>query len=195
MVGPQGLARGSDVGDRLGRAVLDGPLGRPLAVDQLIVRHPLRLQKVPHQAVVLGRDPQPVAVHRPEGGGGGVKIVDRLDVDPDIRDRKDQVSLPEAQPAAPQASAPVPQEFAPPPVPQEFTPPPAQAEPALTAEPVRFNGPKHRINREALRQQGMIVPEGAVTALLEEFRIVKRQILQSARERREIVLSHQTATF
>ena len=97
----------------------------------------------------------------------------------------EQVTLPEVQPQVPQEfAAPVPQEFAPPPVPHEFTPPPppVEAGPALTVEPVRFNSPKHRIDREALRRQGMIVPEGAVTALLEEFRIVKRQILQSARE-------------
>jgi exopolysaccharide/PEP-CTERM locus tyrosine autokinase len=96
----------------------------------------------------------------------------------------EHVTLPETPPAAPQATSPVPQEFTPPPVPQDFTPPPAEIEPALTVEPVRFTGPKHRIDREALRRQGMIVPDGAVTALLEEFRIVKRQILQSAREAR-----------
>jgi exopolysaccharide/PEP-CTERM locus tyrosine autokinase len=92
----------------------------------------------------------------------------------------EQIVPAEVQVTAP-APAPVPQEFTPPPVPVEAEPV-MPAEPVLTVEPVRFTGPKHRINREFLRQQGMIVPEGAVTALLEEFRIVKRQILQSARE-------------
>jgi Mrp family chromosome partitioning ATPase len=92
----------------------------------------------------------------------------------------EQVGLPEAQPATPPSAAPVPQEFTPP-VPQEFAAPAMESEPALTVEPVRFNGPRHRVDREALRRQGMIVPDGAVTALLEEFRIVKRQILHSAR--------------
>lgn len=48
---------------------------------------------------------------------------------------------------------------------------------------VKFSGTRHRVDREHLRDQGMIVPEGAVTALIEEFRIVKRQILSAARER------------
>jgi Mrp family chromosome partitioning ATPase len=56
---------------------------------------------------------------------------------------------------------------------------------AVVAKPqavsaVRFTGPKHPINRQHLREQGLIVPEAAVTALLEEFRIVKRQLLLNA---------------
>ncbi len=48
---------------------------------------------------------------------------------------------------------------------------------------VRLSGTRHPVSREHLRDQGMIVPEGSVTALIEEFRIVKRQILSAARER------------
>jgi Mrp family chromosome partitioning ATPase len=48
---------------------------------------------------------------------------------------------------------------------------------------VKFSGERFAIDREHLRDQGMIVPEGSVTALIEEFRIVKRQILSAARER------------
>jgi Mrp family chromosome partitioning ATPase len=65
--------------------------------------------------------------------------------------------------------------------------PPAPAEPLaapVPVEPVSFRGPKHGIDRERLRAQGFIVPEGSVTALLEEFRIVKRQILLQAAELR-----------
>jgi exopolysaccharide/PEP-CTERM locus tyrosine autokinase len=50
-------------------------------------------------------------------------------------------------------------------------------------EPVRFNGTQGSVDRIRLADNGMIVPGGPVTALLEEFRIVKRQILQSAREK------------
>ena len=52
-----------------------------------------------------------------------------------------------------------------------------------TAGSVRLSGERYPIDREHLRDQGMIVPEGSVTALIEEFRIVKRQILSAARER------------
>lgn len=48
---------------------------------------------------------------------------------------------------------------------------------------VRLRGERHAIDRDHLRDQGMIVPEGGVTGLIEEFRIIKRQILSAARER------------
>lgn len=50
-------------------------------------------------------------------------------------------------------------------------------------QPVRFAGRKHAIDRERLKEQGLIVPGAPVSALLEEFRIVKRQILAAAQER------------
>ncbi len=52
--------------------------------------------------------------------------------------------------------------------------------PAPVAMPVRFRGERHPINRQHLREQGLIVPEGSVTGLLEEFRIVKRTLLYNA---------------
>ena len=52
--------------------------------------------------------------------------------------------------------------------------------PAPVAMPVRFRGERHPINRQNLRDQGLIVPEGSVTGLLEEFRIVKRTLLYNA---------------
>ena len=80
-------------------------------------------------------------------------------------------------------------------IPQGYVPDPPpspQPEPVVTAapeptplptvEPIRFKGRIHPVDRGHLRKQGMIQPEGAVTALLEEFRIVKRQILGSARK-------------
>ena len=50
-------------------------------------------------------------------------------------------------------------------------------------EPVRFTGRAHRVDRDGLREQGMIVPGAPVSRVLEEFRIVKRQLLATARER------------
>jgi exopolysaccharide/PEP-CTERM locus tyrosine autokinase len=61
----------------------------------------------------------------------------------------------------------------------------AKSEPEPKLEPVRFSGRKHAIDRAHLHEQGLIEPEGAVTALLEEFRIVKRQLLRAAREARQ----------
>ncbi len=56
---------------------------------------------------------------------------------------------------------------------------PAQAV-AKLPEPVVFKGARHTVNRQHLRDQGLIVPESTVTAVLEEFRIVKRQLLLNA---------------
>jgi Mrp family chromosome partitioning ATPase len=64
--------------------------------------------------------------------------------------------------------------------------PAANPAPALVQAPPPFAGERHPVDREHLRSQGFIVPEGSVTALLEEFRIVKRQLLlQSADLRRQ----------
>lgn len=56
--------------------------------------------------------------------------------------------------------------------------------PQAAPDPVRFTGKQHKVNRKWLREQGLIVPEGNVTALLEEFRIVKRQLLVNASDLR-----------
>ncbi|RPF70192.1 AAA family ATPase [Aurantiacibacter spongiae] len=52
-------------------------------------------------------------------------------------------------------------------------------------EDVEFSQVVHEIDREELARRGLIQPEGQVSALLEEFRIVKRQVLQSVRAARE----------
>ncbi|WP_442947319.1 capsular biosynthesis protein [Novosphingobium sp.] len=90
-----------------------------------------------------------------------------------------------AEPAVPVASVPAasPAPFAPPPgvrteLPVE-TPGQTPGETAPQVAPV-FNGEHHPVDREQLREQGLIVPEGTVTTLLEEFRIVKRQLLVQA---------------
>jgi Mrp family chromosome partitioning ATPase len=56
--------------------------------------------------------------------------------------------------------------------------------PAAPQAPSVFTSEQHPIDRERLRENGLIVPEGSVTALLEEFRIVKRQLLVQAAELR-----------
>ncbi|OZA93644.1 MAG: capsular biosynthesis protein [Erythrobacter sp. 34-65-8] len=108
--------------------------------------------------------------------------------------RKDSASAENAAPAEPavvsEAPAAAPQHVAAPIVAAvadslPVTLPAAPAEMTLTQgfEPVRFSGRKHKVDRDGLREQGMIVPGAPVSRLLEEFRIVKRQILSTARER------------
>ena len=46
-----------------------------------------------------------------------------------------------------------------------------------------FSGDAIAIDRDRLRARGLIDPEGGASALLEEFRIVKRNVLGAARER------------
>ena len=58
--------------------------------------------------------------------------------------------------------------------------PVAPAQPAIAVHAVKFSDVRHPVDRGHLREAGMIVPEGSVTALLEEFRIVKRQLLLQA---------------
>lgn len=95
------------------------------------------------------------------------------------------IAKPTAFPARPARRAPaeaaVPVQVAPPVV--EPAPAPIPA-PVAEPEPARFHGERLPVDREHLREQGLIVPEGAVTALLEEFRIVKRQLLVQAADLR-----------
>ena len=67
--------------------------------------------------------------------------------------------------------------------PQQAVPQPTSAaQPAPVVAPVAFTSPVHKIDRDHLLRQGLIVPEGAVTEVLEEFRIVKRQLLAQSAE-------------
>lgn len=99
----------------------------------------------------------------------------------------------------PESGSPAQEELAPEPkpVPQRILEQPAEAAvppapereqaPTVSVPPqdrIVFAAKAQRIDRARLQEQGLIVPEGAVTALVEEFRIVKRQILLSAREAR-----------
>jgi Mrp family chromosome partitioning ATPase len=62
---------------------------------------------------------------------------------------------------------------------------PAPAPAAAPAEPqspaVVLNGPKQAVPRSRLREKGLIDPDGGASTLLEEFRIVKRQVLSTAK--------------
>lgn len=68
--------------------------------------------------------------------------------------------------------------------PAKDTAPPSREPDPLPQPSVVFGGEPLAVDRQHLRDQGLIVPEGPVTGLLEEFRIVKRQILAQAAELR-----------
>lgn len=57
--------------------------------------------------------------------------------------------------------------------------------PVAEAEPdqpeIVFNGERREIPRNLLRDQGLIDPDGGASRLLEEFRIIKRQVLSTAK--------------
>lgn len=65
-----------------------------------------------------------------------------------------------------------------------IVPAPAPQALQLAEEAVTFPGRKHAVDREHLRELSLILPEGGVTTLLEEFRIVKRQLLLQASDLR-----------
>lgn len=98
-----------------------------------------------------------------------------------IKDRTQAASQAAPQSSPKAASVAAPAEAPIPPVPASVRP--SEMTIAGDTGSVSFSGAIHPIDRGRLRDQGMIVPEGSVTALIEEFRIVKRQILSAARER------------
>ncbi len=66
---------------------------------------------------------------------------------------------------------------------------PQQSVPAAPAAPITPPPPaqpRHAVDRAALAEAGLIVPESGATAQLEEFRIVKRQLLGQAEELRRM---------
>ncbi|MCL9981978.1 MAG: P-loop NTPase [Erythrobacter sp.] len=80
---------------------------------------------------------------------------------------------------APQPVAPAPQVVA---APAAAAAPPPEAVAAPEPVPaVAFCGPSVSIDRDHLRDGGLLVPEDPVTGLLEEFRIIKRELLADAR--------------
>jgi exopolysaccharide/PEP-CTERM locus tyrosine autokinase len=90
-----------------------------------------------------------------------------------------------AKPAAPQPAAqaaPEPAEVSPVWEPVEQPKPKAKAAPKPAEPALSFDTAVQQVDRRRLAEQGFIVPEGAVTALLEEFRIIKRAVLEAARK-------------
>lgn len=107
-------------------------------------------------------------------------------------ERYDLLREPRAIPPLPQESGPAPQPQAPLPAapegpapvfdlaeaPRIETPAPAPAAPATQAPGAR---PRIAIDRARLAEEGLLVPGAPVTALAEEFRLIKRQLLNTAR--------------
>jgi Mrp family chromosome partitioning ATPase len=96
------------------------------------------------------------------------------------------VVTPAVEPApAPEAPVATPAPFAPA-APQVFVPASAEDTAPLDGIPSRqrFRKPALPIDRRLLREQCLIEPEGPVSALLEEFRIVKRHLLLTAADSR-----------
>ncbi|MGK2911945.1 MAG: exopolysaccharide biosynthesis protein [Sphingobium sp.] len=69
----------------------------------------------------------------------------------------------------------------PPIVPQVFEPAPTVPGSAAAPSPRSWSGPTHPVDRDALETAGFVLPDGPVTGISEEFRIVKRQLLIGAR--------------
>ena len=110
----------------------------------------------------------------------GAKVPDTLAPPPAKRLRKTRrvTDQPTASEAAPKAS--------PVETPVDAAPVSAAAEPAAPLPRIAFTGKRQTIDRDALRENGFVLPEDGATRLAEEVRIVKRQVLQSMRD-------HQTA--
>ena len=108
---------------------------------------------------------------------------------PSLGERGKVVPLGVPQQAQPQQPGPASQGFAPPPyhyAPQQTYAPPQGQAPEAQAAPPPPQRPRHAVNRQKLVNAGMILPDGGSTAQLEEFRIVKRQLLGQADELRRM---------
>lgn len=113
--------------------------------------------------------------------------------EPESEPEPEAVSEPQTVPLPPVAEQEAEPESLAPQGAQVFIPGPAQAEPAGPAADAELDGVPSRqrfkkaaqpIDRRLLREQCLIEPEGPVSALLEEFRIVKRQLLLAAADSR-----------
>lgn len=56
-----------------------------------------------------------------------------------------------------------------------------QVVPAATPRAPAYDGPRVIVDRDKLREAGFVVPDGPVTGISEEFRIIKRQLLLAAK--------------
>lgn len=60
-------------------------------------------------------------------------------------------------------------------------PPAGQVTPVTPRPMESYDGPRVLVDRDKLREAGFIVPDGPVTGISEEFRIIKRQLLLAAK--------------
>lgn len=56
-----------------------------------------------------------------------------------------------------------------------------QIVPAISQQSAAYDGPRVIVDRDKLREVGFVVPDGPVTAISEEFRIIKRHLLLAAK--------------
>ncbi len=91
---------------------------------------------------------------------------------------------PAPQPAAPQYYAAVPAPAAVQAQPEPAQPVQAQPAPAQPAAAPAYRAGTYRVDRYRLKQAGLISPDEGVTSQLEEFRIIKRQLLAHADDMR-----------
>ncbi len=121
-------------------------------------------------------------------GATPASLFERADAAFGLGQRPSAPKLPAMPPVPQSLRRPAPQpvhQSAPQPAPQSY-----QAASAAASSPapepeapraVQFCGPFAAIDRDHLHAAGLIVPEDPVTGLLEEFRIVKRELLADAR--------------
>jgi len=95
-----------------------------------------------------------------------------------------QAYVPPVQPAAPVEAPMHTQAYAPAPIVAPVAPPPMYGEQAPAYAPQPAAPSFHRINHQRLALEGFAVPGGAANAQVEEFRIVKRQLLEQIEDLR-----------
>lgn len=120
--------------------------------------------------------PAPFSGGLPKSKMKRAKVRRLKDIDPDADDALAQTDSGELHRDTAHDAAPDPQTL---PIPA------ARAEVVATPEvsSVALSGKSFPINRDRLREQAMILPDAATGTLREEFRIVKRQLIATARER------------
>ncbi|UVI38987.1 P-loop NTPase [Qipengyuania spongiae] len=131
-----------------------------------------------------GNEPKRGSLLERAGNAFGFDRLAPARVPPRLPDAKKRMPPLKSAPPAPdpQASAPVPAPAptAPTPV-YESAPAPARPKREEVSGPaVRFPAKNHAVSREQLRAHALIDPDAATSALFEEFRIVKRQVLATA---------------
>ena len=116
---------------------------------------------------------EPMPERQPDAASTAGPVIDQPAVTPPIGHGPAATAADSALPVVSQTASPT--------APLPVTVPDGPSAPLqLSCEPVRFSSVRHAIDRVSLREQGMIVPEGTVSGLMEEFRIVKRQLMLQA---------------